>query len=71
MIDKTNGDDEAMSIDEDFILAMEHGMPPMSGLGLGIDRVVSILTDEPTLRDVILFPQMKKNNQAHQKVLKK
>lgn len=72
MIDKTNGDDEAMSIDEDFILAMEHGMPPMSGLGLGIDRVVSILTDEPTLRDVILFPQMKSKQDKHnQKVLKK
>ena len=60
MKDKKNGDEESMSIDEDFILAMEHGMPPMSGLGLGIDRVVSLLTDEPTLRDVILFPQMKK-----------
>ncbi len=73
MIDKTNGDDEAMSIDEEFILAMEHGMPPMSGLGLGIDRVVSILTDEPTLRDVILFPQMKskQDNKHNQKVLKK
>lgn len=61
MIDKRNGDEESMSIDEDFILAMEHGMPPMSGLGLGIDRVVSLLTNEPTLRDVILFPQMKKS----------
>lgn len=60
MIDKNNGDEESMSIDEDFILAMEHGMPPMSGLGLGIDRVISLLTNEPTLRDVILFPQMKK-----------
>ncbi len=60
MVDKHNGDEESMSIDEDFILAMEHGMPPMSGLGLGIDRVVSLLTDEPTLRDVVLFPQMKK-----------
>lgn len=71
MIDKNNGDEESMSIDEDFILAMEHGMPPMSGLGLGIDRVVSLLTDEPTLRDVILFPQMKKiKQQDNQKVLK-
>ncbi len=60
MIDKNNGDEESMSIDEDFILAMEHGMPPMSGLGLGIDRVVSLLTNEPSLRDVVLFPQMKK-----------
>ena len=68
MIDKNNGDEESMSIDEDFILAMEHGMPPMSGLGLGIDRVVSLLTNEPTLRDVILFPQMRKNNS---RILKK
>lgn len=58
--DKAAGDEDAMSIDEDFILAMEHGMPPMSGLGMGIDRFVSLLTDEPTLRDVVLFPQMKK-----------
>ena len=72
MIDKNNGDEESMTIDEDFILAMEHGMPPMSGLGLGIDRLVSILTNEPTLRDVILFPQMKKNNpQDNQKILKR
>ncbi len=73
IIDKNNGDDESMSIDEDFILAMEHGMPPMSGLGLGIDRVVSLLTNEPTLRDVILFPQMKKikQEQGKTKVLKK
>lgn len=73
IIDKNNGDDESMSIDEDFILAMEHGMPPMSGLGLGIDRVVSLLTNEPTLRDVILFPQMKKikQEQGKTRVLKK
>lgn len=72
MIDKSNGDEESMSIDEDFILAMEHGMPPMSGLGLGIDRFVSMLTNDPTLRDVILFPQMRNNKlQGTQKVLKK
>lgn len=73
IIDKNNGDEESMSIDEDFILAMEHGMPPMSGLGLGIDRVVSLLTNEPTLRDVILFPQMKKikQEQGTSKILKK
>lgn len=56
---KAQGDDEAFTIDEDFMLAMEHGMPPMSGLGLGIDRFVAILTNQETLRDVVLFPTMK------------
>lgn len=57
---KQAGDDEAMDIDEDFVLCMEHGMPPMSGLGLGLDRFISLLTNQPTLRDVVLFPTMKK-----------
>jgi lysyl-tRNA synthetase class 2 len=56
---KAAGDDEAMAADEGFLLAMEHGMPPMSGLGLGIDRLINFLTDQPTLRDVIFFPIMK------------
>lgn len=50
------GDDETMMMEDDFIECMEHGMPPMSGLGLGIDRFVALLTDAPTLRDVVLFP---------------
>jgi lysyl-tRNA synthetase class 2 len=53
------GDDETMMMEEDFIECMEHGMPPMSGLGLGIDRFVALLTDASTLRDVVLFPQMR------------
>ncbi|MCM3883421.1 lysine--tRNA ligase [Frankia sp. R82] len=60
------GDDETMMLEEDFIEAMEYGMPPMSGLGLGIDRFVALLTDAPTLRDVVLFPTMRgahKDNQ--------
>ena len=56
---KSAGDDEAFDVDESFLLAMEHGMPPMSGLGFGIDRFLSIAADQPTLRDVIFFPQMK------------
>ncbi len=56
---KLAGDDEAMAVDDAFLLAMEHGMPPMSGLGLGIDRFINFLTDQPTLRDVIFFPIMK------------
>ena len=56
---KQEGDDEAMEIDEDFLLAMEHGMPPMSGLGFGIDRFIMLIYDLPNIRDAVMFPIMK------------
>jgi lysyl-tRNA synthetase class 2 len=56
---KIGGDAEAMEIDERFLTAMEHGMPPMTGFGMGIDRLVAILTEQDNLRDVIFFPIMR------------
>ena len=59
LIAKEQGDDETMEIDESFMGAMEQGMPPISGLGFGIDRLLMLIYDTPSIRDVVLFPLMK------------
>ena len=61
-IERKEGNEEAHQYDKDFVEALEYGMPPASGIGIGIDRLVVLLTNSKTLREIILFPTMKPKN---------
>ena len=63
------GDDESMPYDDDFVTALKHGMPPTAGLGMGIDRLIKLLTNSENLKEVILFPTLKNKNLEPKKLV--